>query len=143
MVGPFTLDYLLFVFLAALGVLQMVASYTALRGLLLIRCRPVAFLAGFVVTVLAFIWFFISEPRNLPDTEGGLDGNQLAGLFAVGAGSALILTLLLSSLRNRTMGGGERQFNLGLDALRETTYLKALRCTLKDRWTRYRTLTRK
>ena len=138
MAGPFTLDYLVFVFIAALGVLQVVAAYSALMGLLLIRPRALAFVIGAAVTALAFLWFFLSEPRNVSDAEGGLDGNQMAGFFAVGAGSALVLTLLLSSISNRSLAKSDHQCADGLDALRETTYLKALRGTVKDLWTRYK-----
>ena len=138
MAGPFTLDYLVFVFIAALGVLQVVAAYSALRGILLIRPRAMAFIIGTAVTALAFLWFFLSEPRNVSDAEGGLDGNQMAGLFAVGAGSALVLTLLLSSISNRSLAKSDHQCDEGLDALRETTYLKALRGTVKDLWTHYK-----
>ena len=137
MVGAFFLDYLVFVFIAALGVLQMVAAYSALRGILFIRSRRLAFLSGLVTTVLAFLWFFISEPRNVPDTDGGLNGNQMSGLFAVGAGMALALTLLLSSIRNRTMGRDSRRTNNGLDALRETNYLNALYGTIKNMRNRF------
>ena len=137
MVGAFALDYFVFVFIAALGVLQMVAAHSALRGLLFIRVRPLAFLTGLVTTALAFVWFFLSEPRNIPDTAGGLDGNQMGGLFAVASGSALVLTLLLSSISNRSLGRSVQQFNPGLDALRETTYLKALLSALKTLWKRY------
>ncbi len=138
MAGPFALDYFVFVFLAALGVLQAVASYRSLQGILFIRSRLPAFLAGFATTTFAFLWFFLSEPRNIPDSEGGLDGNQMSGLFAVAAGSALLLTLILSSISNhRSLGKGGGQFSSGLEALRETTYLNALVTTLRDLWKRY------
>lgn len=136
MVFPFALDYFVFVLVAALGVLQMVAAYSDLRGLLFIGVRPMAFLAGLVTTILAFLWFFVSEPRNVSDTSGGLDGNQMAGLFALAAGSAVILTLLVSSLRNRSMVGNGETSDSGLDALRETTYLKALFKLVRELWTR-------
>ena len=90
MVGSFALDFFVFAFIASLGVLQMVASYTALRGLLFIRVRSLAFFLGLATTVLGFLWFFLSEPRNLPDSNGGLDGNQIAGLYTLGAGASLI-----------------------------------------------------
>lgn len=137
MVGPFALDYFVFVFIAALGVIQLVAAHSALRGLLFIRSRPLAIVAGLAATGLAFVWFFVSEPRNIPDTDGGLDGNQMAGLFALGAGSALVLTLLLSSLSNRSMGSGGQNAVPGLDALRASTYLEALIGTLRSLWKRY------
>ena len=136
MLGTFALDYFAFVFVAALGALQMASAYSALRGLLLIKRRPLAFLAGLVATGSAFLWFFLSEPRNLPDTQGGLDGNQATGLFALGSGLALVLTLVLSSLRNRSLGAHDECSCTGLDALRETTYLKALKGALRSLWTR-------
>lgn len=137
MVGTFALDFFVFAFIASFGTLQMVAAYTALRGLLLVRVRSLAFLVGLVTTVLGFLWFFLSEPRNVPDSEGGLDGNQMAGLYAAAAGLALFVTLLFSSITNRSLGTGTKHLEAGLDALRETTYLKALLRTLKDLWTCY------
>ena len=138
MVGSFTLDYLLFVFMAAFGALQMAAAYGALRGLLLIRVRPLAFGAGLVIIVAAFLLFFLTEPRNISDTQGGLDGNQTARLFTLGASSAFVLTIILSSITNRALGKGQHRYACGLDALRETTYINALTTTLKDLWKRYR-----
>lgn len=138
MAGSFILDYLLFVFIAAFGALQMAAAYGPLPGLLLIRIRPLAFGSGLVIAVAAFLLFFMTEPRNISDTEGGLNGNQTAGLFTLGAGSALILTLILSSISNRALGKGRQHYSPGLDALKETTYFNALATTLKDLWKRYR-----
>ncbi len=138
MVGSFTLDYLLFVFIAAFGALQIAAAYGNLQGLLFIRARPLAFGSGLVITVAAFLLFFLTEPRNIPDTEGGLDGNETAGLFTLGAVSALVLTLILSSISNRALGKGGHRCASGLDALRETSYFNALTGTLKDIWKRYR-----
>ena len=137
MTGSFTLDYLVFTFLAALGLFQMIASYSGFRGLLFIRARLLAFLSGLLVTTAAFLGFFLSEPRNVPDTQGGLDGNETAGLFTLGAGTALVVTLILSSLRNRSMGKSGREHQEGLDALRDTTYLTALQDAVRSLWTRF------
>ena len=137
MAGPFFLDYFVFVFLAALGVLQVVAAYRSLQGILFIRSRLPAFLGGVGTTAFAFLWFFLSEPRNISDNEGGLDGNQMSGMFALAAGSALLLTLILSSISNhRKLGKTDQQFNSGLEALRETTYVNALLSTLGNLWKR-------
>ena len=130
MPGPFVLDYCLFVFLATLGVVQIAASRNCLVGLLFIRHRPSSFMLGTALTVGVFLWFFLSEPRNIADTGGGLDGNQTAGYFAISAGSAVILTLLLSSLINRYLPR-DGPIASGLDALRGTTYLRALAHALK------------
>ena len=130
------MDYLVFVFLISLGWLQTVAAYSGFRGLLFVKSRRLAFLLGLTTAALAFSWFFLSEPRNISDTEGGLDGNQMSGFFAAGAGTAFLITLILSSVSNRAMGGNGRKVDPGLDALRETTYLKALAGTLGIRWKR-------
>ena len=130
MPGPFVLDYCLFVFLSALGVVQIAAARNSLTGLLFIRHRTLAFLSGTALAVGAFLWFFLSEARNIPDTAGGLDGNQTAGYFAISAGSAVILSLLASSLSNRYMPR-DGTIATGLDALRRTTYLRALAHSLK------------
>ena len=82
------------------------------------------------LAVGVFLWFFLSESRNIADTEGGLDGNQTAGYFTVSAGSAVILTLFVSSLSNRYLRR-DGPFSAGLDALRETTYLRSLARALK------------
>ena len=127
----FALDYLLFVFLSALGVLLSVTAYGRLNGLLLLG-RRLSVLAGGSLSVGAFVWFFTSEPRNLPDTGSGLDGNEQALLFVAGAGSALLLVLVLSSLRNRSMvGNGEKQ---GLEALRDGNYMHLLLKELRVLW---------
>ena len=136
MPGPFTVDYLVFVFLVSLGVLQTVAAYTGLKGLLFVKARPLAFLFGVGAVAAAFLWFYLSEPRNVPDTDGGLDGNQMSGFFALGAGLAVALTLVLSSISNRSMGSDGQRFRPGLDALRETNYLRALATTVKVLWKR-------
>lgn len=139
MAGPFALDYFVFVFIASIGVLQVVAAHQALEGILLIRNRSLAFVAGLAATALAFLWFFWSEPRNVPDTQDGLNGNEMALLFALATGSGLLVTLLTSSISNhRRFSHGQRQPAPGLDALKDTTYLDAVLVTLGKIWKRYR-----
>ena len=127
----FALDYLIFVFLSALGVLLMVTGYGRLNGLLLVG-RRLSMLAGVLLVAGAFAWFFISKPRNLPDTGAGLDGNEQALLFVTGAGAALVLFLALSSLRNWSMVGDPGQ--QGIEALRNASYLRLLFKGLRSRW---------
>lgn len=118
-----TLDYFLLVFIASIGVVQLAAAWSRLNGLLLLG-RRLSLVAAPLLVVAAFAWFFLSEPRNIPDTAGGLDGNQQALLFFAAAGAALVSILLVSSLRNWSMAGGEHLE--GLEALREATYLRLL-----------------
>ena len=78
-------DYLLMVVLASAGVLQLAAVYGGLRGLLLHRNPTVSALLGLLMVAAGFIWFFAPGPRHIPDTHGGLAGNQPAGMFVIGA----------------------------------------------------------
>ncbi len=131
MISDFGLDYFLLVFVASLGVLQLAAAHSRLYGLLLLN-RVASFILGPVLVVLAFTWFFASGARNVPDTAGGLDGNQQWILFFAGAVTALVLMLLLSSLIRRSMAG-DGEHARGLEALRHTTYLRALMKGLNGR----------
>ena len=141
MPGPFALDFFILAFLISLGTLQMAAAYRSLRGLLFIRSRTAAFLLGLAFTLAGFIWFYLAEPRNISDTEGGIDGNQSSALFAGGAGAAVLATLLLSSLVNWSLGrnergGGEAPYQPGLDALTHTNYLRAFASAVRSLWGR-------
>lgn len=129
-------DYLLFVFVSALGAIQVAAAYSGLQGLLFLRNRKAAAMAGMALVVGSFVWFFTSGPRDIPDTAGGLNGNQQAAYFALGAGLAVAVTLALSSLLNFSLGqrtNGER----GLDALRNITYIRALTGDIRRWWRRW------
>ena len=125
----FVPDYLLLVFFASCGVFQVSAVCNGLQGLLFFKGRRTAFLFGAALWVAAFAWFFLSEPRNQPDTGLGLTGNQQFGFFFVGSGAGLAFTLLLSSLRNLNLGKGP--YPIGLDTLRQSNYLRALYGTLR------------
>ena len=141
MPGPFALDFFILVFLISLGTLQMAAAYRSLRGLLFIRSRTWAFLLGLAMLLVGFIWFYLAEPRNVSDTEGGIDGNQSSALFAGGAGAAVLATLLLSSLVNLSLGRNAVDRNKGpyppgLEALEHTTYLRAFKTAVRSLWRR-------
>ena len=127
----FALEYLLFVFSSALGVLLLVTAYSRLNGLLLVG-RSLSLLAGGLLVVGAFAWFYASEPRNVPDTGAGLDGNEQALLFVAGTGAALVLILILSSLRNWSMVKDPKE--RGIEALRHASYLRLLSRRLRSYW---------
>ena len=127
MTGSFILDYYLLVFVASCGVFQIAAALEGLRGMLIFKYRPGSFLVGLALVAASFTWFFLSEPRNVPDSAHGMNGNeQFAYLFA-GLGSGLAFTLVVASLRNWTLGSRATVTSLGLDVLRESSYASALR----------------
>lgn len=130
----FAWDYLLFVSFSALGVLLTVTAYSRLNGVLLFG-RRLSMLIGALLILGAFAWFFLSAPRNQPDTGVGLNGNEQALLFSAGAGAALVLVLALSSLRNWSMVGSSH--HLGMEALRHSSYLRTLLRGLRLHWAHY------
>ena len=126
MSGAFILDYFLLVFAASCGLYQMAAACNRLRGLMLFESRGLTFMLGLALWVGAFAWFFLSEPRNMPDTGAGLTGNEQFGYFFAGGGAGLAVTLAVTSLRNWRLGKSAAAPPAGLDALRDTGYARAL-----------------
>ncbi len=133
---PLALDYLVLVFVTCCGVLQLAATYGGLKGLYLLKTPVLNLLTALALTVVPFVWFFVSEPRNLSDATGGLDGNQQAVLFVTGSVTAIVFTLLITSLRRPDLGKIDPKEQRGLGALRHTAFLWALRTTLRSLWTR-------
>ena len=130
----FEADYVLFIFLASLGVVQLAALKNGLRGLYFIRHPAVNLAAALALVAGAVLWFFLSEPRNLPDTGDGLDGNQQA-MFAVAAAvGAVLFTLVATSIINAGFGRRVDSRESGLEALRKSGYFAALRRTLGRLW---------
>ena len=130
----FALDYVLFIFLASLGVVQLAALRGRLKGLYFIRIPLLNLILGLGLLVGAFLWFFISEPRNLPDTGGGLDGNQQAMFSVAAAVGAVLFTLIVTSVLNAGFRKGEDGQEAGLQALRRISYFSALRRTMGKLW---------
>jgi uncharacterized membrane protein HdeD (DUF308 family) len=141
MLTAFGLDYFLLVFFSAIGVLQVVGAYRHRRGLLFFK-RTTSYILGIVMPFVAFSWFFGSQPRNVPDTSAGLDGNQQAILFCLGTITALIATLTIASLLHRSVLEEEEQI-VGLDALNRNTYARVILKGIKNRWGHYIKLMKK
>lgn len=139
----FALEYVAWVFLACCGVLQLVAWYNHLDGLLLVPRRSLAGMAGAVLLGGSFIWFFASRNRNVPDTAEGIAGAAAFGLFVLGCALALLFTLVLSSVLSPVRRQEPPSGSGGLEALRQATYLKAVRASLEDRWRQWRERTRR
>jgi len=130
----FEADYILFIFLASLGVVQLAALKNRLKGLCFIRIPVLNLALALALVAGSFLWFFISEPRNLPDTGDGLDGNQQAMYSVAAAISAVLFSLAATSLINLGIHRGGDRHESGLQAMRCATYFSALRRTLSRLW---------
>ncbi len=132
--SPFVADYLIFVFWASAGAIQVGASIGRFDGLLLLKHTLAAHALGLALVGGAIAWFFLTDERNINDIDGGLDANQQAIGFFGGAAVAVIATVAVTSLINARMHRGEPGADEGLDALRKTGYFQAARASLPVRW---------
>lgn len=135
MLEPFAFDYAQMVFVATLGVIQLVAARNNLLGILLLRNHLI--LTQFIATVLisgSLVWFFFGgEPRNIPDTGPGLEANTQTIVFASSASLAIALIFFVSSILNHRWGsnymkisGSNKNDNVdGISAFQKTTFFWA------------------
>lgn len=129
--GVLRVEYMLFVFVAACGLMQVVAARSRLRGLLFLSDERGGYALGAGLIIVAFVWFFVSDNRNLP----GIEGSGQFGLFLAGVFSAVAFTVLLSTLIKALTGFGRqeeiRRANPGhrphgFEALKSMSYGQAL-----------------
>ena len=137
--STFATDYYLFVLVASLGVIQVASSLGRLTGLLVFKPPVAARTFGLGLVVSSFIWFFATDNRNLNDYDGGLDANEQALLFSLGAVTAIFATAVLSSILNARMDDGHSTPRGGLEALRHTNYARALARSLRYRFREWHT----
>lgn len=133
---PFAADYVILVFASSFGVIQIAAAYRALTGLLPFKNTYINYFSGAIFILVSFIWFFCSEYRNISDTEGGLDGNQQAGLFVISSASALLFTILYTSIIHRNFGKNITTGIQGLESLKDSSYYWSIKSTLANLWKR-------
>ena len=126
MTGSFILDYYLLVFIASSGVFQAIGGLHGFQGMTFSNNRPVSILIGLAALAGAFTWFFLSQPRNVPDSALGLNGNEQFAYFFAGSGTGLAITLIVASLRQLKFGARQRELPEGLDALKETSFLSLM-----------------
>lgn len=120
-------DYVLFVFIVSLGVLQLAAAWAGLDGLSFFRRRYLGYIFAAVMVGVGYWWFFRID-RNIPDTAGGLSGPLLFSLLFAALIGAILVTLIISSVINARRSRSDLEDEHGgLDSLRSMTYLQAIR----------------
>ena len=130
----FATDYSIGVFVSTLGVLQLAFSVGDIRALLVFKSRVVARTFGLTLAISGFVLFFSTGTRNINDYEGGLDAPTQALFFFLGAFSAVIVTLVATSIINHRMRGPEADPGAGVDSLRDTNYALSLARSLRYWW---------
>jgi hypothetical protein len=130
-------EYLFFVFLASVGVLQLVALRARLKGLLFFKQPVLTYIFSILATGGAYWWFF--QRDNRIDTimrQTGLEGKQQFFSFCTAAFLAVVFTLVVSSLIGMLGKKPQKQDDDdvdGLDALKEKTYFEAIKHSFRSK----------
>ena len=135
----FAIDYVILVFFSTLGTMQIAAAKNGLAGIMLLRGRPLlSTWLGSGAIAAAFIWFFASDFRNVPDVGAGLEANTQAAVFAIAAGAAVGVTFATASIVNHGWASANSREpvngdapEIGLDVLRKTTFVLAVAARLR------------
>ncbi len=138
--GTTALEYFLLVAAGSLGTIQIAAACAGLKGLSFFKKPLAGYIFGALVIIGAFWWFFATGDRNTPSK---IQGMQQLELFLAGAIAAYIITVAVSSLlkyrlslqatasRSREQTNLGKRTNPGMELLKETTLLGAIRSILK------------
>lgn len=126
-------EYCVFVFIAVMGMLQLIATCHQLKGMLFIRNKPVTLILSIAAIVFAYWWFFFRDNRM--DTvmrSTGVEGAQQFAVFCWTTFGALVFTLVISSLLQifvyrRGQGTGQEERLEGAYQLRYVSWFEALR----------------
>lgn len=132
--GTTALEYFLLVAVGCLGTIQIGAAYAGLKGLSFFKKPLAGYIFGALVIIGAFCWFFALGNRSSPSE---IQGAQQVGIFLAGATAAYIITTAVSSLLKYrlslqgTASHCREQTKSGIETLKETTLLGAIRSILK------------
>lgn len=119
----FAIEYFFFALVSNLGLLTVIAGNSQLEFLKVIKHPKKSRYIGVLAIIIAFAWYFGFENRNINDFEGGLDANTQALVFVIATFTSIILVLISNSIL-RT-GKSEMDIMMGLDVLKESTYVEA------------------
>ena len=120
----FAIEYFFFALVSNLGLLTLIAGRSQLEFMKVIKNSQRSVVIGLFTMVVAFVWYFGFEKRNINDFEGGLDANMQALFFVIATVTAIALILIANSILRK--GKSETNLSIGLDVLKESTYLQAI-----------------
>jgi hypothetical protein len=128
------LDYFVLVFVASLGVYQIVSIYAKLDGICLFKQQWLQYIFGILALVGAFGWFFTSKERNIQHT---VEGAQQLGLFLGAIVASWVVTNILASIIQAKVDSAAnapsegKHYILGIEDLKTRTLLGAIISRLK------------
>jgi len=135
-------EYFIFVFIASVGVLQLIATITQRKGLLFFKRKALSWLFSFLAIGGSFGWFFgwgdpmdmaMRQTGDAAMRQTGLEGAQQFLYFCMATFAALVVTLIVSSLRRARWKGHPGGSSQGLDALKERSYFEAVKHSFRSK----------
>lgn len=135
----FEFEYTLWVFLSTIGIFQYTALKNNLWGFVVLRNMPsITKILSILIITSSFLWFFLSEDRNVPDTTEGIDGVVQTRWFAIGAISAIAMLTFIASITNHRWGAqhgwdsSEQNWPpIGISWIERTTFFWAIFCIIQ------------
>lgn len=135
-------EYFILVFIASIGVLQLIATVTQRKGLLFFNRKALAYLFSFLAIGGSFGWFFgwgdpmdmaMRQTGDAAMRQTGLEGAQQFLYFNMAVFAALVVTLIVSSLLKARWKGQPKGSSQGLDALKERSYFQAVKHNFRSK----------
>jgi len=126
--------YFIFVFLASIGLYQIVTIPARLKGLWFFNQPWLQYIFGILTILGAYGWFFTSKGRNLQST---VEGAQQLGLFLGAIVASYFVTAILSSIIQAGTNAQDdspqehKQQDLGMEALKTKTLFESIAARLK------------
>lgn len=127
------MTYLLLTFGSCLGVLQVAAVSSDLRGIWFARTPLITLTIGLAIVGATYIWFFTCADLNMNANDAAVvEGHEQLVFFLLGAFFALILTFLVSSVINHKgfSSDAEPVIEKGIEDLKTRTVYQ----TIMYRW---------
>tara|TARA_B000000460_G_scaffold226880_1_gene182080 strand:+ start:98 stop:532 length:435 start_codon:yes stop_codon:yes gene_type:complete len=134
------IKYILTIYLSVIGIIEFIAHKNKLTGLQILPNKLIGFILGAALPILSLCWFFLfdvefrPEARNLPDTNGGIDGVQQASFFILASLGGLLTNIFLSIIKNPFFGIKTKPYSFGIESLQSVNYFTALRKSAKNLW---------
>jgi len=128
----FVAQYCAYVFVAFVGLLQIVATRWDYRGISFFRNKTWGYIFGSVAITAVFIWFFAFTGLDL--SRPTFDTPPQLFWLAVSVACSFLFTLSVSSLINRKPNRAEEESAFedgGLDELKRKSYWQAIAHFLK------------
>jgi hypothetical protein len=121
----FVAEYCLYVFIAVIGMLQLIAARWKLRGISFFGNKAWGYAFGAIAIAAVFIWFFRFTGLDL--AQPTFDTPPQLFWLAASTFLAVAFTLAISSIVNRKrMPTPSDNDNDGIDTLRRQTYWRSI-----------------